>query len=229
MVGETYHLYTRGVEKRNVFLSTDDWDRFTLLLLACNREEPVRIDNLLRDEQGEPLLKVREGERLVNILAWTLLPNHIHLIVRERREKGISRFMLKLMTAYSMYFNTKYERSGPLFTRPFRSRHVDSDGYLRWLFAYVALNPLDTFQRNWRGRGLRDKEQARRFLLSYAYSSFPDYAHPSRPQTLILTKEALPFAVGELRTMDALLSELSAGTSHTFATNAPQEIEQTLV
>ena len=139
---EIYHIFSRGVEKRRIFMHDGDSDRFLLLLLACNSSKAVRLSDMPKISRGEPLRWLRERagreERATDILAYALMPNHIHLVAREKAPGGISKFMLKLMTAYSMYFNTKYERSGPLFTRPFRSKHVDSDEYFRWLFAYVS-------------------------------------------------------------------------------------------
>lgn len=137
------------------------------------------------------------------------MPNHIHLIVREKLPGGISKFMLKLMTAYSMYFNTKYERSGPLFTRPFRSRHVDSDDYLRWLFSYVHLNSLELFQSDWKTQGLADNKGAAAFMCSYRYSSFSDYSDVPRAESRILEKKALPFDADELKNFDDLLALLA--------------------
>lgn len=135
------------------------------------------------------------------------MPNHIHLILHEHSDGGISKFMLKLMTAYSMYFNTKYERSGPLFTRPFRSRHVDSDEYFRWLFAYVSLNPLELHQHDWKRIGVQDVDGAAEFMGSYRYSSFPDYFGSERAESCIIQKDALPFVPA--RSIDGLLNELS--------------------
>jgi putative transposase len=201
---EIYHLYTRGVEKRDVFLSDRDRDRFVLLLHASNRKLPVRMDNLLRREQGEPLLRVPEGEALVDISAYALMPNHIHLLIRERQKGNVSKFMLKLMTGYSMYFNTRYERSGPLFTRPFRSRHIDSDDYLRWAFAYITLNPLDLLQHDWKTCGI-ENARAAAFLRNYKYSSFPDYFSSSRTESRILT----PLQSIDLGNFDTLLATLS--------------------
>ena len=189
LVGETYHAYTRGVEKRIVFEDRKDYQRMQLLLYLCNSDKSVHMQNLFTKHKGEPLIKMFEEKRsetLVEVIAYTLMPNHIHLLLKEKIEGGISRFMLKLMTAYSMYFNTKNERSGPLFTRPFRSKHVDSDEYLRWLFSYILLNPLDIHQKNWKEQGLKNKRAAEIFLREYPYSSFFDLAR-NRPESIILS------------------------------------------
>ncbi len=214
--GEIFHLYTRGVEKRTVFMSDDDRTRFVLLLFLCNNREIVHLSNLLKKYQGDPLIQIFENEgrteTLVDIIAYVLMPNHVHLVVHEKAEGGISKFMLKLMTAYSMFFNTKYERSGPLFTRPFRSKHVDSDEYFRWLFAYVSLNPLELFDQEWKARGeLNNVVEAGEFLRNYRYSSFPDYFVAERPDSRIIAKEAFPVEAKELKTMDDLLIQLARG------------------
>lgn len=136
------------------------------------------------------------------------MPNHIHLILRERVAGGISRFMLKVMTGYSMYFNTRFKRSGPLFTRPFRSKHIDSDDYLQWVFAYILLNPLDLFDPEWRTRGLDIKTGSQNFMDDYRYSSYRDYYGNERPESHIIDKTSLPFS-DNIRSIDGLLNALS--------------------
>ena len=207
VVGEMYHTYTRGVEKRIVFEDKRDYQRMQLLLYLCNSDKSVHMQNLIKKNKGEPLIKMFEEERsetLVEIIAYSLMSNHIHILLREKIEGGISRFMLKLMTAYSMYFNTKYERSGPLFTRPFRSKHVDSDKYLRWLFSYILLNPLDIHQKDWKEHGLKNKRAAKTFLREYPYGSFFDLAR-KRIESIILSAE--DFDLNALKDFDDLLME----------------------
>ena len=213
---EIYHLYTRGVEKRIVFNTDEECNRFMLLLYLCNDTESQHLSVLLKRYQGESLIQIFEKEKrvqtLVDIIAYTLMLNHIHLIVREKIAGGISKFMLKLMTAYSMFFNTKYERSGPLFTRPFRSKHVDSDEYFQWLFAYVLLNPLELFDSKWKKSGVLEHEkEAGKFMRNYKYSSFPDYFVGKRIESRIIDKSALPMEAKELENMDDLLTCLANG------------------
>ncbi len=110
-----------------------------------------------------------------------------------------------------MYFNTKYERSGPLFVRPFRAKHVADDDYLRWLFSYVHLNPLDVHQSGWKERGLSNFSRAEKFLNGYAYSSYADYFGSERPQRHILSIDALPFEVKQLESVKDMFDEYSNG------------------
>lgn len=181
-VGELYHIFGRGVNGYKIFWSEWDYQRLLLCMLLANSVDAVRVSNVLRkypDEQGESLLKaVCTGEtpsnRLVDIFAYALMPNHYHLIVREVAEGGVTRFMSKMLTAYSMFFNKKHERTGPLFEKPFNARLIDNDAYFMHIFAYVHLNPVDLFQYNWKQDGLKDKRAAIDFLNRYPYSSFVD-------------------------------------------------------
>ena len=78
------------------------------------------------------------------------MPNHFHILVYENEEGGISKFMMRLLTAYSMYFNTKYERSGPLFVHPFRSTHISNESQYLWIFSYIHLNPIKIIKNNFK-------------------------------------------------------------------------------
>lgn len=212
VVGEIYHAYTRGVDKRPVCLNRVDFERLQLLLYLCNSKKSVTVRNLFQRYQGEPLVNIftheDRDETLVDILAYALMPNHFHLLLKEKTDGGISAFMLKLMTAYSMFFNTKYERSGPLFTRPFRSRHVDTDPYLRWVMSYILLNPLELHQPGWKESSLHDLTAAKKFLQTYTFCSFQDSLGVFRPESKILQTSATQ-DLGNLRSVDALLAELA--------------------
>ena len=96
------------------------------------------------------LLDLPRKETLVDIGAYCLMPNHFHLLIRETAEGNISRFMLKLQTGYPMYFNKKYQRTGALFEGKFKAKHITNDNHLKYLFAYLHLNPVKiTDPQNW--------------------------------------------------------------------------------
>ena len=134
---EYYHIYSRGVEKRKIFLNTKDYNRFMALLYIMNQNKPFRFDNFLQAHKNnlEEIFKEQREKTLVSILGYCLMPNHFHLILYEHTEGGISKFMGKLLTAYSMYFNTKYNRSGPLLTHPFRSEHINNESQFMYIFS----------------------------------------------------------------------------------------------
>lgn len=174
---EYYHLFSRGVEKRKIFLDMKDYERFLALMYILNQEDHFHVSNFLNKGQKNilDLYKQKRGKPLVAILAYSLMPNHFHIVVREITEGGISIFMMKLLTAYSMYFNVRYERSGPLFVRPFRSEHVDNDVYFRYLFAYIHLNCVELFEKKWKENGIKNYKGAKEFLENYRYSSYQDF------------------------------------------------------
>ncbi len=191
-VGEYYHLYNRGTEQRNIFRSDFDLLRFSFLLYVCNSTKSIDVRELKENTEGLPFGKIDRGETIVDIGSWCLMPNHFHILVKEKMEGGITKFMLKLATAYSMYFNKLYNRSGRLFQGPFQSSHINKDEYLKYLFAYIHLNPIKLIDFNWKEIGISNKSLAQSHLSNYQYSSYFDYIGTTRDFSLILNKEAFP-------------------------------------
>ncbi|MFA6285630.1 MAG: transposase [Parcubacteria group bacterium] len=134
-----YHVYNRGVEKRDVFLGDPDYLRFLKSLNNFNQEDPVLSlfwNDIKKKNLGVGSLK----SKLVDIIVYCLNPNHFHLLLKQRINGGISEFMKRLGTGYTGYFNHKHERSGVLFQGRFKSIHVNSNAYLLYLSAYINEN-----------------------------------------------------------------------------------------
>ena len=106
-------------------------------------------------------------------------------------DTGVANFMKKLATGYSMYFNAKNNRTGSLFEGRYKAEHVADDRYLKYLFAYIHLNPVKLFQSDWREVGLHDVVGAQSFLDSYIYSSHIDNKI-ERPESVILDRTSYP-------------------------------------
>jgi len=102
----------------------------------------------LKNKKITDIFEEPKEKYLVSIISYVLMPNHFHILVYENKEGGISKFMLRLLTAYSMYFNTKYKRSGPLFGHPFRSQHISNESQYLWIFSYIHLNPIGIIKKN---------------------------------------------------------------------------------
>lgn len=187
-IGEYYHLYNRGVEKRNIFLKEKDWIRFHKLLYLANSINPIRF----REVDNQILNSVERGDPLVAIGAYVLMPNHFHILVKEVVENGISRFMEKLTTGYSMYFNKKYERVGPLFQGRFKGEHVNANEYLKYLYAYIHLNPVKLIEPDWKEAGIKNQKYALEYVGEYYYSSYKDYCGVTREESVILSKDKFP-------------------------------------
>ncbi|KKW09483.1 MAG: Transposase [Candidatus Kaiserbacteria bacterium GW2011_GWA2_49_19] len=189
-IGEFYHIYNRGVDKRKVFLSKIDYRRFVALLYACNNT--AKVDLFEQGDSLEDVVKIERDETLTAICVYCLMPNHFHMILKEKIEGGISRFMQKLQTAYTMYFNERNRRSGALFQGTFKATHADSDEYLKYLVSYIHLNPVKLIEPKWKETGIADRAGAEKFLSDYEHSSYPDCTGDSRLHGMITDQKQLP-------------------------------------
>ena len=183
---ELYHLYNRGVEKRKIFLCRADHDRFIALLYLANQTEPA--DLKYQGRSFSEITEVRSGEALVDIIAYCLMHNHFHLLVHEKTEGGIAKFMQKLTTGYTMYFNKRNERSGALFQGTYKATHVHDDRYFRYLISYIHLNPIKLIDPDWKENGIVDLAKAEKYLMQFEYSSYRDHLEETRPQQILLER-----------------------------------------
>lgn len=117
--GNYYHVFSRGNEKRDIFLDFSDYERF-----LSKMQEYKIIHN-------------------VSIICYCLMPNHFHLLLRQDSNKSVSSFIHRLTVGYSMYFNRRYNRVGHLFQGSFKAKLVAKDEYLIHLSRYIHLNPLE--------------------------------------------------------------------------------------
>ena len=187
-VGEYYHVYNRGVEKRKIFINDNDRSRFHKLLYLANSNNSFE----LRKIKETDIYKIERGKPLVSIGGYVLMSNHFHILVKEISNNGLSKFMEKLTTGYSMYFNKKYERVGPLFQGRFKGEHVDNDEYLKYLYAYVHLNPVKLIEPDWKEDGIKNKGRVLKFINQYYYSSYIDYCGIKRREGVIISENEFP-------------------------------------
>ncbi len=195
VTGEYYHIYNRGIDKRLIYKSNSDYQRFETLLYLGNSAEAIRLDDIVNKNKKKisDIFLEDKGESLVSIGCWCIMPNHFHILVRQEVDGGITKFMKKVGTAYSMYFNKKYDRKGALFGGLFKSKHVGDDKYMRHLFGYIHLNPLDIKFKGW--QNLVEKNHSsiwKRFLDEYKYSSYFNYCNDGQFKAQILNTNAFP-------------------------------------
>lgn len=158
---EYYHIYNRGVDKREVFLDEKDYVRFLTGMREFNCLEPIGslyIVSKLRKKGLSPFN--RDLVPIVSVVAYCLNPNHYHFILKQNIDRGISSFMHKVSSGYSTYFNEKYKRSGSLFQGTFKASRIDSNELLLYLSAYVNCNS--------EVHGIEKAE-------NYRWCSLPDY------------------------------------------------------
>lgn len=206
---EWYHCYNRGVDKRKVFENRRDYDRFLETLYLCNDTETFHRDNL-RNKSHTEIFEIPRRKELVHIGTYCLMPNHFHLLLQERVPNGIIKFMHKLGTAYTMYFNVRRERVGGLFVKPFRSRHVAEEFYFRHVAQYIHLNPVELYEPGWKSGMVNDYAAIESRLKRYAFSSLLDYENHNRPERAILSTEAFDLIREELPPLHKTLANAAA-------------------
>lgn len=169
--GGFYHIYNRGNSKQKIFHDKSDYSHFQVLLYILNTSESRNLYDLKSNGHLD-LFSVENKNKLVSIGSYCFMPNHFHVLLTEKSEGGISKFMQKITTAYVMYYNKKYKRTGSLFEGKFKAEHAYSDRYLKYLFSYINLNPIKLIDKNWKENGIKKKKEALEYLGTYQYSSF---------------------------------------------------------
>jgi len=134
---EYYHVLNRGADKRNIFRTVKDVERFLKSMEFFNDEKPT---DGIKENEEELQMRKHNKSPLVEVICFCLNPNHYHLILRQLSDGGVEKFMHKLGTGYTMYFNKKYRRTGVLFQGKFKAFHLNSDEKLLYTSVYVNLN-----------------------------------------------------------------------------------------
>lgn len=174
--GEIYHVILRSIENRKIFLDEEDHLRFLFDLAEFNNETVV-LDNwrqFLKFKKQYQNGTVGDGfpnkKPLVGIIAICLMPTHVHLLIKQLTDNGISLFCQKL-GGYSTYFNKKYHRFGSLFQRPFRVVHIKDQRQLEIVVCYIHTNPVELVEPKWKEGGIRNLKRAEKFIKDYPWSS----------------------------------------------------------
>lgn len=149
-----YHVYNRGVAKLPIFLDDQDYKVF-LSYLKIYLSEPDKNDKTF------PSHKLQNYFGQTKLLAYCLMPNHFHLFLWQKEINSITRFMKSLSTKYSMYFNKKYKRVGPVFQGIFKAVTVSDEQQFLFLSKYIHRNPFTS--------GINPE------VIDYPYSSYRNY------------------------------------------------------
>lgn len=179
-----YHIYNRGVEKRDIFQEEADRWRFLQSIYLFNDERNShrvltsfkQAEESLNIKSLKKKVKPKDKKPLLRIMADCFMPNHYHLIVEETKEEGKSKFMQKLGIGYTNYFNKKYNRVGSLFQGGYRSRRVESERYLKYLLVYVnVLNPVELIDLNYKEKDIENIKKVMNFAANYEWSTHKEY------------------------------------------------------
>ena len=187
--GEIYHLVLRRIGNELLFGDIDDYYLGIFYIYECNTTKPIIIRERRRLRTQFKKLKVDKGQTpvklvwkdsrdlLVEVLAFCLMPNHIHLLVRQLKKGGISKLVQKIASGYAAYFKNKYgiKLKGHFFQDRFNVVHIKTDDQLRVVFTYIHTNPVEIIEPGWKVRGVENPKKIIKFLEGYKWSSYPDY------------------------------------------------------
>lgn len=146
--GEIYHVFSRSIANYIIFNNNNEYDRMFLLLKYYQVKSEIRFSDFLELKSVQAFgfnsifeTMFKDNDKLVQIIAYCLMPTHIHLVLKQLIDVGISDFMQKTLNSYSTYFNLMHKRKGPLWESRFKSVLVESDDQLNHLVRYFHLNP----------------------------------------------------------------------------------------
>ena len=178
---EIYHIVLRGIDDNLIFKNTDDYYRGIFSLYEFNTAKSITIQRKrefrarLKRENRDLISVIDERDKLVEVLAFCFMPNHIHLLLRQIKDGGITKFMLKIGAGYGGYFNRKYNRKGHVFQNRFLAVLIKDDNQLKTIFTYIHTNPISFREPNWKEKGIGNPEETIKFLENYKWSSYLDY------------------------------------------------------
>ena len=182
-LNEYYHIFNRGVGKKIIFKDDRDRIRFLFLILYFQAENNFpQISRIISFYVKHRVFDIDYDikntiieERFVELTAFVLMSNHFHLIVKETKERGMGKYMQRVLNSYTKYFNTRYDVSGHLFEGPYKAVHVEDNEQLLHLSAYIHLNPKELSE--WHKR--ED---------DFPWSSYQDYVKENRWGEILKTE-----------------------------------------
>lgn len=182
VTNEYYHIFNRGVARMPTFLSKRDYKQALLSILFYNNAHSKislsRFKKFSTEEQIKFYTSRVESEKLVQVVAFCLMPNHFHFLLQQLQENGISKFLSQFTNSYTRYFNTTHNRVGPVYQGVFKSVHIETDEQLVHLSRYIHLNPIVS--------NVIHAEE----LETYQWSSFSEYLNrPNKKSANIVLQQ----------------------------------------
>ena len=187
---EIYHITLRALDDNLLFKDKSELYRAIYGIYEFNNANPVSIRRR-REERSRfklslpkpdfggalsaPMIEEDKRKPLISVVSFCLMPNHIHLLIRQLIDRGVSIFMQKFGTGLAKYFNTKNNRKGHVFQNQFHAVRIEDDGQLLTALVYIFTNPVALIEPGWKERGVRNIEKSIDFLeQEYRWSSYWD-------------------------------------------------------
>lgn len=176
--GEAYHVVTRGVGDLPIFKDENDYYRAIFSIFEFNTKKPVEIRHKRRERKqnesnGDRISDTRD--LLVEVWAFYFMPNHIHLLLKQVKNNGITEFMRKFGVGYAGYFNRRHNKKGYLFQGRFNAVRIKNDKQLKTAFVYIHTNGAALLESGWKKKGIKNSQKTIQFLENYKWSSYQDY------------------------------------------------------
>ncbi len=197
--GELYHITLRRIADEVLFKDIGDYFRGIFGIYEFNNSNPVIIRKRREERRqfknymanirgltpaesaGVRPLSIKELDKrskIVQVLSFVLMPNHLHLILRQIVDKGISLFMQKFGSGLAAYFFERYygkmKKKGHFFQDRFNAVHIVNDRQLQVAFVYDWTNPIALIEPGWKEKGIKNPAKAKKFLEQYRWSSYLD-------------------------------------------------------
>lgn len=182
VTGEIYHLYNRSIAQEPILTSIRD-NNFFIDLLEYYRfwNADLRYSHFSRLSKDENIKRLdwlyKENKTRLDLYAFSTMPNHFHLLVKQNTDGGLSNFMRYVQDSYAKYFNKKYVRSGGLFLAPFKAVRIEKENQFLHVMRYIHLNPLTSYV-------LKNETE----LTNYPWNSYSDYISKSPRRFIETTK-----------------------------------------
>jgi len=191
---EIYHIYNRGSEKRVIFYDKRNYKRFlkTLRYYQLSGPKP-KLSHFFKYQR----FNLNQAPKIIEVLGYCLMPNHFHLLLKQIKDGGITETLTKLSLSYTKFFNTKYNRVGPLFQGGFKAVHIETDEQLIHVSRYIHLNPIVALL-------IRNIEQ-------FEFSSYLEYI--GEKEGICSTKEILNLFSSKEAYKEFVLDQIEYGQS----------------
>jgi len=180
---EVYHIVLKRIGEDLLFRDISDYYRGIFSIYEFNTTKLVtirerrRIRKQIKKENIDPSFIVDERDKLVDVLSFCLMPNHIHLLIRQLKDDGIKKYISKIASGYPAYFKQKHniERKSYFFQGRFKAIHINDNRQLTSVFIYIHTNPISLIEPGWKKSGIKNKKRVVKFLEEYKWSSYLDY------------------------------------------------------
>ncbi len=188
--GSVYHVYNRSIAKFVIFNSAKEFERMVSLLNLLRFDDFTysysKYQELTSNSKSKIIRELNEKDnKLVNIISYCIMPTHLHLVLQQNKDKGVEKFVGKVLNAYTKYFNIKHQRSGPLWQSRFKSVAVEDDEQLLHLTRYTHLNPTSA--------NLVDNPEDWEYSSYREYVNFEEYICDYKDLLTILPKQYKKF------------------------------------